>query len=129
MENLIASFIKEVPGADSISIRTILDKDRNLIINVTAAVSKDIMIKDVSNEIQERIKDAMKRTADLEVKEVNIKIKNITNKRVKGLPAADNKEEPENNTDDNSENLNNAEELLNDVDKNLENDSKEDEEE
>jgi uncharacterized alkaline shock family protein YloU len=130
LENLIASVIKEVPGADSISSRTILDRDRNLIINVTAAVSKDIMLKDVSNEIQARIKDAMKRTADLEVKEVNIKIKNITNKRVTGLPAAESDEPLKNDTDDNSsENIANAEELLNDVDQNLENDSKEDKEE
>ena len=51
---------------------------------VTAIVSKDVMLKDVSNELQRKIKDAMKRTADLEVKEVNIKIKNITSKKVKG---------------------------------------------
>ena len=28
----------------------------------------------------------MKRTADLDVKEVNIKVKNITSKKLKGLP-------------------------------------------
>ena len=78
LENLIASVIKEVPGADSVSSKTILDRDRNLIVYVTAIVSKDIMIKDVSNEIQARIKDAMKRTADLDVGEINIKVKNIT---------------------------------------------------
>ena len=64
-----------------------MDKDRNLIVYVTAVVSKDVMIKDISNELQRRIKDAMKRTADLDVKEVNIKIKNITSKKVKGLPS------------------------------------------
>ncbi len=34
----------------------------------------------------------MKRTADLEVKEVNIKIKNITSKKVKGLPLPETKD-------------------------------------
>ena len=68
---------------------SILDKDRNLIVYVTAVVSKDVMIKDISNELQRRIKDAMKRTADLDVKEVNIRIKNITSKRVKGLPSTE----------------------------------------
>ena len=87
LENLISSVTKEMPGADTVSSRTILDKDRNLIVYVTAVVSKDVMIKDISNELQRRIKDAMKRTADLEVKEVNIKIKNITSKKVKGLPS------------------------------------------
>ena len=87
LENLIASVIKDVPGADTVSSRTILDKDKNLIVYVTAIVSKDVMLKDITNEVQSKIKLAMKRTADLEVKEVNVKIKNITSKRVKGLPS------------------------------------------
>ena len=87
LENLIASVTKEVPGADTVASRTILDRNKNLIVYVTAIVRKDVMLKDVSNELQRKIKDAMKRTADLEVKEVNIKIKNITSKKVKGLPS------------------------------------------
>ena len=87
LENLIASVIKDIPGADTVSSKTILDKDKNLIVYVTAVVSKDVMIKDISNELQDKIKLAMKRTADLDVKEVNIKIKNITTKKVKGLPS------------------------------------------
>lgn len=86
LENLIASVIKDIPGADTVSSKTILDKDKNLIVYVTAVVSKDVMIKDISNELQDKIKAAMKRTADLDVKEVNIKIKNITSKKIKGLP-------------------------------------------
>lgn len=86
-ENLIASVIKDIPGAETVSSRTILDKNNNLIVYVTAIVSKDVMIKEISNELQEKIKIAMKKTADLEVKEVNIRIKNISSKKVKGLPA------------------------------------------
>ena len=92
LENLIASVIKETPGAESVSSKTILDKDKNLIIYVTATVSKDVMIKDISNELQQKIMQAMKKTADLDVKEVNIKIKNITNKKVKGLPSPNEEE-------------------------------------
>lgn len=87
LENLIANVTKEIPGADTVSSRTIVDRNKNLIVYVTAVVSKDVMIKDVSNELQQRVKDAMKKTADLDVKEVNIKIKNITSKKVKGLPS------------------------------------------
>lgn len=83
LENLVSSVSKEIPGADVISSRTVLDKEKNLKVYVVTTVSKDMMLKDVSTELQNKIKDAMKRTADLEVKEVNIKIKNITSKRVK----------------------------------------------
>ena len=105
LQNLIASVVKEIPGADSISSKTILDKNRNLIVYVTTTVSRDVMIKDISTELQEKIKEALKKTADLEVKEVNIKIKNINSKKVKGLPAPENTEvetkEENNNEEEN----------------------------
>ncbi len=104
LENLVASVTKDIPGADTISSRTILDKNRNLIVNVTAAVSKDVMIKDISNEVQARVKEAMKKTADLDVKEVNIRIKNITSKKVKGLPEPDTQEETKEEETENNEN-------------------------
>ena len=85
LENLIANVVKEVQGIEAVSSRTILDKDNNVVVYVTTLVSKDMMIKDVSSQIQEKIKVALKKTADLEVKQVNIKVKNITNKKVKGL--------------------------------------------
>ena len=56
----------------------------------------------------------MKRTADLEVKEVNIKIKNITSKKVKGLPSpvddvAKNTAEEDSNIEKNTEEEKNEE--------------------
>ena len=105
LENLIASVTKEVPGTDTVASRTILDKHKNLIVYVTAVVSKDVMLKDISNDLQRKIKEAMKRTADLEVKEVNIRIKNITSKKVKGLPSP-----TEENTESNVEEKSNEEE-------------------
>ena len=105
LENLIASVTKEVPGADTVASKTIVDKNKNLIIYVTAVVSKDVMIKDVSNELQQKIKEAMRKATDLEVKEVNIKIKNITSKKVKGLPPSpvENNNENSNEEDNKSE--------------------------
>ena len=40
-------------------------------------VRPNAVIKDLSVNLQNRIKEAIKKTADLEVKEVNIKIRNI----------------------------------------------------
>ena len=64
-----------------------MDKNRNLKVYVTTLVNKDVLIKDVSSELQDKIIEAMKKTADLDVKEVNIKVKNITTKKLKGLPS------------------------------------------
>ena len=93
LENLVASVSKEIPGADVLSSKTVLDKEKNLKIFVVTTVSKDMMLKDVSTELQNKIKEAMKRTADLDVKEVNIKVKNINSKKVKRVK----KQEPEDN--------------------------------
>lgn len=103
LENLIANVVKDVQGIEAISSRTILDRNNNLIVYVTTLVSKDMMIKDVSSQIQEKIKEALNKTADLEVKQVNIKVKNITNKKIKGLPAGDNENNEEANETNSSE--------------------------
>lgn len=97
LENIIANVVREVPGADIVSSKTIVDKDKNLVVYLTTTMSKDMMIKDVSKELQDKIKDAMKRTADLDVGEINIKVKNITSKKVKGLPTPTDEEEEKNN--------------------------------
>lgn len=89
LENIIANIVKDVQGIEAISSRTILDKNNHLIVYVTTLVSKDMMIKEVSIQIQDRIKEALSKTADLEVKQVNVKVKNITNKKIKGLPEAE----------------------------------------
>ncbi len=89
LENIIANIVKEVQGIEAISSRTILDKNNNLVVYVTTLVSKDMMIKDVSAQIQEKIKEVLSKTADLEVGQVNVRVKNITNKKIKGLPAGE----------------------------------------
>lgn len=98
LENLIAAVAKDIPGAETISSKTVLDKNKNLIVYVTTVVSKDVMLKDMSSDLQRRIKESLKRTADLEVKEVNIRIKNVTSKKVKGLPVPVEEKAEEENT-------------------------------
>jgi len=102
LENLISDVVKDVQGIEAISSRTILDRNNNLVVYVTTLVSKDMMIKDVSATIQDKIKEALNKTADLEVKQVNIKVKNITSKKIKGLPAG--------NEEQNTEKANNVNE-------------------
>lgn len=95
LDNIISGIAKDISGTESTSSKTIVDKNRNLRVYVTTLVNKDVLIKDVSSELQDKIIDAMKRTADLDVKEVNIKVKNITSKKLKGLPSKKVAELPE----------------------------------
>lgn len=83
LENLISGVGKEIDGADSISSRTFIDLEKNVIVNANVVVSREVVIKELSSKLQKRIKEALKQTADLDVKYVNIKIKNISNKKSK----------------------------------------------
>ena len=81
LDNLIANASKDVPGAENITSKTYLDLEQNLRIFVTVTITQDVSIKELSTTLQAKIKSAIKQTADLEVSEVNVKIKNIVNKK------------------------------------------------
>jgi uncharacterized alkaline shock family protein YloU len=83
LENLIAGVGKEIDGAEAITSRTFIDVEKNVTVNVNVVVNREVIIKDISTELQKRVKAALKHTADLDVKYVNIKIKNISNKKMK----------------------------------------------
>jgi len=83
LENLIAGVGKEVTGTESVSSRTYIDSEKNVTVDVNVVVGRDVVIKEISTELQRKVKAALKQTADLDVKYVNIKIKNISNKKAK----------------------------------------------
>ena len=100
LENLISSVSKDIPGTESITSRTILDKNRNLKVYVNVVASQDVYLKDLSLELQKRVKEAMLKTADLEVKEVDVRIKSISNRKVK---KQDNSKDKKNKKDNKKE--------------------------
>ncbi len=81
LENLVSGVSKNIIGTESITSKVILDKENNLSVLITITIDQDANIKDLSNLLQTTIKDAIKQTADLEVKEVNVKVKNINMKQ------------------------------------------------
>lgn len=89
LESLISGVGKEIEGIDSISSRTFIDVEKNVVVEANIGVGRDVALKDISSELQKRVKDALKQTADLEVKYVNIKIKNISNKKAKKNSSSD----------------------------------------
>ena len=51
LENMISSVAKEIQGTESITSKTVLDKEHNLRVFVTIVVSRDIMLKEISAEL------------------------------------------------------------------------------
>ena len=77
IENLVNSVAKKFEGAAEVQTKVILDQENNITVFVTLLVKENAIIKDLSSSIQTKVKETIKRTSDLEVKQINIKVKNI----------------------------------------------------
>ena len=78
IENLVKGVIAGFGNVKSINCKVKLDKQiNNVTIDLNLIVSADTIIKDLSTNIQTRVKEVIKTTTEIEVKQVNIKIKNI----------------------------------------------------
>ncbi|MBR3162824.1 MAG: alkaline shock response membrane anchor protein AmaP [Clostridia bacterium] len=80
LQNLVNSVAIGFEGAEDVKTRVALDKENNLQVFVNLIVKPTAVIKELSNNIQNKVKDTIKQATDLDVKEVNIKIKNIAPK-------------------------------------------------
>lgn len=78
LENLVNSTAKEFESAEDIKTVIQFDENNNLSVLVNIVVTKDVIIKDLTLNLQNKIKEVIKKTSDLEVKEVNVKIRNIS---------------------------------------------------
>lgn len=74
MVNSVVSGFESVKSSQS---KIILDSDNNLSIVLTIEVSDNAIIKELSNNIQIRVKDTIKNSLDVEVKSLDIRVKNV----------------------------------------------------
>lgn len=77
IENLVNNVVKGFDSAEEVTTRVELEKDNSVIVYVHLSVRETAIIKELSTNLQTKIKETIKRASDLEVKEVNIKVKNI----------------------------------------------------
>ena len=77
IENLVNTVVKGFDSAEDVTTRIELDKENNVRVFVNLGVKENAVIKELSANLQSKIKEAIKKSSDLDVKEVNIKVKNI----------------------------------------------------
>lgn len=75
IENLVNSVVQDFESAQEVVTRVELDKENNVRVYANLIVSSNAVIKELSANLQEKIKDKVKKATDLEVKEVNITVK------------------------------------------------------
>ena len=78
IENLVKGVVSGFTSIKSINCKVRLDKQiNNVVIDLNLVVTAETVIKELSANLQNKIKEVIKTTTEIDVKEINIKIKNI----------------------------------------------------
>lgn len=80
IENLVNSVVKSFDEALESQTKVTLDNNNNITVYVSLLVRNDSIIKEMSSNMQTKIKETIKRNTDLVVNQVNINIKDVENK-------------------------------------------------
>ena len=77
LEELVKNIANGFESAYDVSSKIVLDAEKKLTVYVTLSVTEDAVIKELSSNLQNKIKSSIKKTSDLEVKDVNVSIRNL----------------------------------------------------
>ena len=78
IENLVKGVVSGFPSIKSTNVKVKLDKQiNNVVIDLNLVVTAETIIKELSANLQSKIKEVIKTTTEIDVKQINIKIKNI----------------------------------------------------
>lgn len=81
IENLVNTVVKDFDSAESVMTKVDIDNETSLKVFITLFVYPDAIIKDLTKKLQTDVKTAIKKSLDLDVTEVNVRIKNISVKK------------------------------------------------
>lgn len=91
IERLANSVVRNFSNIQDAKTKVLIDNKNNIAIVVELQILQNTIIKELNANLQARIKQVIKEATDLDVKEVNVKIKNIIN--VPAKVEEDNEEE------------------------------------
>lgn len=77
IENLVSSVVKGFDEAIDVQTKINLDVNNKITVFVSLLVKEDSIIKELSSNMQNQIKETIKKSTDLDVSQVNINIKDI----------------------------------------------------
>jgi len=81
IENLVNGVVQGYDTAQNIVSKVMLDKENNVRVYITLYVESNVIIKELSANIQTKVKETVKTATDLDVQSVNIRVKNIAPKK------------------------------------------------
>ncbi len=78
IENLVSGVANGFENTQSVTTKVLVDSQNSLRVFVTLMVLPNTVINELSMNLQARIKEVVKKVTDLDIKSIDIKIKNIT---------------------------------------------------
>lgn len=81
VENITGAVIRNFGSVESSTTKVDVDEENKISIFITLSVYSEAIIKDLAAKIQTDVKEAVRNSLDLEIKEVNVRIKNVTTKK------------------------------------------------
>lgn len=79
IEKLANDAVKNFKNIKDSRTKVLIDNKNNISIVIEIQIMQDTVISELNTNLQLKVKESIKKATDLEVKEVNIKIKNIIN--------------------------------------------------
>lgn len=77
LESLVNGVVAGFDSAKNATSKIVLDKDSNLSVIVTLDVANNAVIKELTNNLQTKIKEVIKKSSDLQVKEVDVRVRDM----------------------------------------------------
>lgn len=76
LKDMVAGVVRDFPSITQSVSNVVITKENDIIIEVVIDVTKDTVIKEVSAKLQSRIKKTVKEATDLDIKYVNVRVRN-----------------------------------------------------
>ena len=77
IENLAINVIKGFAGIQEQNVKVKFDKQNNIVINLSILTDENVTMQEVIQNLRNKLKSTIKKSTGIELKEINIKIKNI----------------------------------------------------
>lgn len=77
LDNMVKSVVYEFDNIKECLPKITVNEQNEIAVTLQIIVDEDVVIKDLASNLQSKVKEEMKRTSDLDVKEVNVKIVNV----------------------------------------------------
>lgn len=77
LDNMVKAAVSGFQSIKECTPKISVNDENEITVTVQIIVDENVIIKDLAANIQEKIKQEMKKSSDLDVKEVNVKIMNI----------------------------------------------------